>query len=448
MSDKIEYSRIRIKRTDNTGIVPTIPTGNTLNEMIDTDLFVGEFFLNTTDDKLWIRSDSGIIELQLSGGTGYTQTLSQTLSNGNITDGNNIFVSYGDRIYSSGGTSYVEFDKAGIDLVNLVSQGLVGLTTLGLNSDQDFSLSFSDGLVLAQGVIDGVGWSNTYGNTIDKLTTINQDLEYINLSSNNVGDGYDCLIQIDGQNAQIFEQVGDTSYNNFSKTTRQIGVIEDYCGDVGMNDYTSVSQNDSQVYSLVVSGGTERTKWKIKDNQISGSTTDGVDTTTISLTPTTFDLHNSNEVGIRNTSSQAGNETLILEGRRWIVNRLLSSNVGSYERANKVTTVGATTTGSVMGGTLPTGSTGYLETRITASNATGSKGYFARIIGVYRRDNTGNYYQIGTNDVFVQSNFTTATSTLTYSIGSPPSVDVTGETGETITWSFINKWGNDVTYYI
>lgn len=88
MADKVEYSRLRIKRTDFTGVVPTIPTGNTLNTFIDTDTFVGEFFLNITDDKLWIRTDNGQIEIELfqnlptssSGLTSnqlYTQTATQ-----------------------------------------------------------------------------------------------------------------------------------------------------------------------------------------------------------------------------------------------------------------------------------------------------------------------------------------------------------------------------------
>jgi hypothetical protein len=65
MADKVEYSRLRIKRTDFTGVSPTTPSGDTLNTFIDTDTFVGEFFLNTTDDRLWIRTDNSQIEVSL-----------------------------------------------------------------------------------------------------------------------------------------------------------------------------------------------------------------------------------------------------------------------------------------------------------------------------------------------------------------------------------------------
>jgi hypothetical protein len=63
--EKIEYSRLLVKRTDQTGVVPTIPASGvtSLSQMIPTDLFVGEFFLNATDDKLWVRTDNRIMEV-------------------------------------------------------------------------------------------------------------------------------------------------------------------------------------------------------------------------------------------------------------------------------------------------------------------------------------------------------------------------------------------------
>jgi hypothetical protein len=87
MSDKIEYSRLLLKRTGQTGQVPTIPTGVTLNEMIPTDLFVGEMYCNVADDALWIRTDNGIYPISLSGLTATTPDLGQVLYEGNFTNG-------------------------------------------------------------------------------------------------------------------------------------------------------------------------------------------------------------------------------------------------------------------------------------------------------------------------------------------------------------------------
>ena len=67
MLDKTEYSRLVIKRTDETGSVPTIPpiTADTLNQFTPTDIMVGEFFLNQVDDLLWMRTETGILPVQL-----------------------------------------------------------------------------------------------------------------------------------------------------------------------------------------------------------------------------------------------------------------------------------------------------------------------------------------------------------------------------------------------
>lgn len=76
MLDKTEYSRLLIKRTNSTGTVPTIPpvTADTLSQFTPTDIMIGEFFLNTVDDSLWIRTENGIYPIELNGGasTGVT----------------------------------------------------------------------------------------------------------------------------------------------------------------------------------------------------------------------------------------------------------------------------------------------------------------------------------------------------------------------------------------
>ncbi len=103
MSDKIEYSRLIMKRSDITGVSPTTPTGTTLSSFTDTDIFEGEFFLNTADDLLWIRTATGILPITLSGSTGSTiPTLNQVLFAGDNTSGLDLVVSSGDTIVFQG----------------------------------------------------------------------------------------------------------------------------------------------------------------------------------------------------------------------------------------------------------------------------------------------------------------------------------------------------------
>lgn len=64
-----EYARLQIKYTSITGASPSLPYTQDHNDgtWSPTDLYVGEFFLNASDDKLWIRTFNGIIPV---GGTG------------------------------------------------------------------------------------------------------------------------------------------------------------------------------------------------------------------------------------------------------------------------------------------------------------------------------------------------------------------------------------------
>lgn len=73
MSDKIEYSRLLLKRTTSTGEVPTVTSATTLNQLTDLDLLDGEMFLNTADEKAFVRMGGNIVEFNMipSGSTSY-----------------------------------------------------------------------------------------------------------------------------------------------------------------------------------------------------------------------------------------------------------------------------------------------------------------------------------------------------------------------------------------
>ena len=67
-----EFKRMVIKVSDVTTEVATIPTTNdhTDGSWLATDIYVGELFLNITDDVLQTRTDAGIITLNSGGGGG------------------------------------------------------------------------------------------------------------------------------------------------------------------------------------------------------------------------------------------------------------------------------------------------------------------------------------------------------------------------------------------
>ena len=59
-----EFSRLIIKRSTTTGVLPTIPATSELDETwLSTDIYKGELFINLADDRIFYRSENGIVEL-------------------------------------------------------------------------------------------------------------------------------------------------------------------------------------------------------------------------------------------------------------------------------------------------------------------------------------------------------------------------------------------------
>ena len=143
-TDKIEYSRLLMKRSTTAGEVPTIPpiTAVTLNQFTQTDIFEGEFFLNSFDDLLWIRTENGILPISLSGSTGSTgnQSLTQVLFEGNTTGGYDINISSGDTIVFSGLSSGSTTTLLGLD----ASGNTITTSVLGGTQDLEDVLSYGN----------------------------------------------------------------------------------------------------------------------------------------------------------------------------------------------------------------------------------------------------------------------------------------------------------------
>lgn len=72
MSKETKYSRIILKRTSTPGLSATTTTSTdhtSLPAWRTTDVYVGELFLNTEDDKMWVRTDNSIKEIPLLDGS-------------------------------------------------------------------------------------------------------------------------------------------------------------------------------------------------------------------------------------------------------------------------------------------------------------------------------------------------------------------------------------------
>jgi hypothetical protein len=85
-----QHSRILIKRSTVTTVVPTVPASNDHLDgtWLSTDIYKGEYFVNIKDDKVWTRTDSGIVQIYPApAGTDLTGTqIDQRITRGNGTD--------------------------------------------------------------------------------------------------------------------------------------------------------------------------------------------------------------------------------------------------------------------------------------------------------------------------------------------------------------------------
>lgn len=107
MANITEYSRLLFKRTTSPGVIPTVPTGTTIDSTwLPTDILPGEGFINLADDRLWFRTSTGIVEVSLSGA-----------SVGNITTGATLV---GDTIYFETPNSASAYT---VDLSSIVVSG-------------------------------------------------------------------------------------------------------------------------------------------------------------------------------------------------------------------------------------------------------------------------------------------------------------------------------------
>jgi hypothetical protein len=234
MADKIEYSRMLVKRTDQTGEVPTVPpiTAVTLNQFIPTDLFVGEFFLNEVDDLLWVRTSNGILPISLSGSTGTTvPNLTQVLFQGNATNGYNIDVSVGDTIIFQGlttgsTTQFLGIDTSGNTIVSGVMPGTPDLQSVlfqgNTTNGNDIEVSSGDTIVfdglttgsttnilgidnsgntIVTSVSSGVGlYLPLSGGTVTGNTKFTQDFYLTNLTSG----GSQTFLTVDSDTGQVY----------------------------------------------------------------------------------------------------------------------------------------------------------------------------------------------------------------------------------------------------
>jgi hypothetical protein len=233
MADKIEYSRLLLKRTNIAGVTPTIPpvSATTLNQFTPTDIFVGEMFANVEDDRFWIRTNTGIVELNTSGGTSGSTGTSGTsgtsgingtsgtsgvgsgaflpLSGGTVT-GDTTFTEklYLTNLTSGGSSTYLTVDSDTGQVYTALSSGGSGTSgtsgTSGINGTSGTNGANGTSGVNGTSGTSGVSGLGLYlplsGGTVTGDTTFTEKLYLTNLTSG----GSSTYLTVDSDTGQVY----------------------------------------------------------------------------------------------------------------------------------------------------------------------------------------------------------------------------------------------------
>lgn len=158
MALNIQDARILIKRSTNTGEVPTAAPSNdhTDGTWDALDIYTGELFLNVADSRAWFRSNTAIIELAtlngptdafVNGGNAFGSTAVFGLSDDNQVD------------FKANNVTVFSYDKNGVTLKTakpIYFQDNGGTNTVDISAPTTLSGSYSLNLPTAQ------GGANTY----------------------------------------------------------------------------------------------------------------------------------------------------------------------------------------------------------------------------------------------------------------------------------------------
>lgn len=156
MALNIQDARILIKRSTNTGEIPTVAPSNdhTDGTWDALDIYTGELFLNVADSRAWFRSNTAIIELAtlngptdafVNGGNAFGSTAVFGLSDDNQVD------------FKANNITVFSYDKNGVTLKTakpIYFQDSGGTNTVDISAPTSISASYSLNLPTAQGGTD------------------------------------------------------------------------------------------------------------------------------------------------------------------------------------------------------------------------------------------------------------------------------------------------------
>ncbi len=117
------FARVLVKRTNIPGLSATTSPSDDhtiLPEWGTTDIYEGEFFVNLSDEKLWIRTQHGVKRVLFEGDV--TTLLTNDVSNPPTLSELNIILGSASSV-ENGYTIYIDDNGAGSNFYQIVSDG-------------------------------------------------------------------------------------------------------------------------------------------------------------------------------------------------------------------------------------------------------------------------------------------------------------------------------------
>jgi len=122
-------SKIRIKRSTITGQVPTVAPSNdhTDGSWSELDIYKGELFLNQADDRLFTRTDAGIVEIGVASDISAIRSKKISLSAANLLAASSI------EVEPAAGSGYAwEVVSMSVDYTHVTTPYDVGVAVLAM----------------------------------------------------------------------------------------------------------------------------------------------------------------------------------------------------------------------------------------------------------------------------------------------------------------------------
>lgn len=256
-------SRHRIKRSNLTGVVPTVPTSSDFTDgsWLNTDLRSGELFWNEADNQLFIGATGQAFEIALVGGTGSGNNLEQTLAIGNNTGTYSIVMDTNTSILSSNGGSQIDLDY--------------------FSTPGEISISTDNG-IQAESYIYMTPTTNEIGSAPGGLISLGTNVN-INMAasgrlfsrSGNAGTNFSGRYNVSGsEDIIVFTNNATQSYTT-QNSNKPLVSISSQNSTLGTASYNSVILGGSDNYNYapnnVISAGTFVTVSNAGNNQVSGN---------------------------------------------------------------------------------------------------------------------------------------------------------------------------------